>query len=91
MMVLGEARDLVIRAVHDALELSVNFGLVPEKRLQVLHPLEVADGDATGAGQDVRDDARAALTEDGVGLGGNRTVGSLDDQLRLHAVRRSSP
>ena len=53
-----------------------------------LHPLEVADGDAAGVGEDVGHDGDAALGEDLVGLGGGRAVGAFDDDLGLRRGRR---
>src|SRR5207253_11450497 len=41
------------RARQDRFELLVHLVLGPEARLQVLHPLEVGDGDAARVGEDV--------------------------------------
>ena len=59
----------------------------PEKALQVLYPLEVADGHATCIGQDIRHNRNAAIIEDMVCLWRRRTIGSLNDQTGLDAGR----
>src|SRR5664280_2322167 len=46
--------DLVVRAMHDPGQLVVDFRLVPEVRLQVLHPFEVGDGDPAGVREHIR-------------------------------------
>src|SRR5437588_12498710 len=38
------------RLLEDAFELVVDLALLPKERLQVLHPLEVRDGDAARVG-----------------------------------------
>ena len=68
---------------HDLLELLVDLASLQKSRLQVLDPLEVADRDAAGVAQDVRDQEDAALVEDLVGLGRRRAVGGLGDDLGL--------
>src|SRR5690606_3406830 len=54
--------------------------------LEVLDPLEVADDDAAGVGQDVGDDGNPPSVEDVVSVGEGGSVGGLDDQLRLDAL-----
>jgi hypothetical protein len=39
-------------ADHQALQVTIHF-FFPEEELQALHPLEIADDDATGIGQDI--------------------------------------
>ena len=78
--------DGIEAADHDVLEAVVDLVLRPEEVLQVLHPLEVADGHATGVREDVGDDGDAAFLEDRVGLGGSGAVGCLDDEAGLDAV-----
>ena len=51
--------------------------------VEVLHPLEVADGHAAGVAQDVRDHEDPALEHLLVGLGGRRAVGGLGDDSGL--------
>ena len=75
--------DLVEGLDHDLLELLVDVGLAPVVAVEVLDPLEVADGHAAGVAQDVRDHEHAALVEDLVGLGRRRAVGGLGDDLGL--------
>ena len=78
---LGEGLD------HDGLELLVDLGLGPVVAVEVLHPLEVADGHAAGVAQDVRDHEHAALEQDRVGLGRRGAVGGLGDDLGLDLAR----
>src|SRR5579864_3032649 len=67
------------RMHHDALEPLVHGLLVPEVAAPVLHPLEVADGDAAGVGEDVGDYEDALLVEDTIGSGAGGPVGALAD------------
>ena len=55
---------------------------VPEEPPEILHPLEVGDGDAAGVREDVRQDRDAALGQDRVRLDRGRPVRALGDQLR---------
>ena len=75
------------RLDHDDLELLVDLVLGPVVAVEVLHPLEVADGHAAGVAQDVRDHEHAVVVQDLVGLGGRRAVGGLGDDLGLDPVR----
>ena len=52
--------------LHDADEAFVDFGLRPEEAGKVLHPLEVADGDAACVGDDVGHDEHAFGLQDDV-------------------------
>src|SRR5437879_12995563 len=45
--------DVIERAIHHHLEPAVHFVFLPEVALQVLRPLEVANGQATRVGQDI--------------------------------------
>ena len=47
--------------------------------LPILHPFEIAGRDAAGVGKDVRQDNRAALGQDFVGIGLGGGVGPFDD------------
>src|SRR5450755_994622 len=49
--------------LEDFLETDVDLVLFPEQGLEILHPFEVRDGDATGVGQDVGHDRDAAPLE----------------------------
>ena len=71
------------RLDHDLLELGVDDGLAPVVAVEVLDPLEVADGDATGVAQDVGDQEHPVLEQDLVGLGRRRAVGGLGDEPGL--------
>ena len=71
------------RLDHDLLEAVVDLVLGPEQAVQALDPLEVGHRDATGVGQDVRDEQDAVLVEDPVRLGGVGAVGGLARDLGL--------
>src|SRR5579862_8672130 len=75
------------RAMHHLLETSVDLVLVPEERLQILDPLEIGDRHAAGVGEDVGYDGDAALLEQDVRVGSDRTVGRLEDEPRLNTPR----
>ena len=57
--------------------------LGPEETGKILHPLEVADGDAAGIGDHVGDDEDVALGEDGFRLG---VVGPLAPSTMIRAT-----
>src|SRR6266566_1967128 len=80
---LGDGQGLAERLDHDLLELGVHDLLAPVVAVQVLDPLEVADGHATRIAQDVRDHERAVLEEGDVGLGRRRAIRRLGDEPRL--------
>ena len=80
---LGVADHVVEAVAQDGFELLVDDGFFPEVALAVLHPLEVAGGDAAGVGQDVGHDEDALFGEDLVGDGGGGAVGAFDDDARL--------
>jgi hypothetical protein len=61
--------------------------LRPEEAGEVLHPLEVADGDTAGVGQHVRNHVDAVLVEDVVGLRRRRTVRAFEQDPRLDPRR----
>ena len=79
------------RLGHDLVQLAVDHVLAPVVAVQVLDPLEVADGDATGVAQDVGDHEDAAAEQDLVRLRRRRAVGGLGDDLGLDAAPRSRP
>ena len=70
--------------------LSASFARIssasPEQATEVLHPLEVRDGDAAGVREDVRQHEDAALGEDRVRLDRGRAVGALRDESRMDAA-----
>src|SRR6266851_4699286 len=70
---------------HDGFEPVIDFVFGPEEALQVLHPLEVTDGDTTGIGHDVGDDCDAAIIEDTISLGCGWAVGGFNNQAGLYA------
>ena len=79
----GDRERLAEGLDHDLLELGVDDGLAPVVAVEVLDPLEVADGHAAGVAQDVGDHEDAVLEQDRVGLGRRRAVGGLGDHARL--------
>ena len=82
----GVLEDVVEAVDHDAVEALVDFFFGPEVAHAVLHPLEVAGGDAAGVGQDVGDDEDAFLGEDGVGFDGGRAVGAFAEDAALKST-----
>ena len=79
----ADPEHVVKRPQHDPLQPIVDVVLIPEKLLQILDPLEIRNSDATGVGQDIRDDEHPLVVEDLVGLGSGRAIGSLADDLGL--------
>src|SRR5205823_807617 len=73
-------------ALHDALQLLVDFVLGPVVALDILRPLEIGYGHAAGVRQNVGEDHDALLEQDMVGLGRGRAVGGLGDHLGLNAT-----
>ena len=63
---LREAPDAVERVVELVGELGADLVAVPEEAAEVLHPLEVRDGDAARVREDVGQDGDAPLGEDRV-------------------------
>src|SRR5579875_561116 len=84
---LAHRQHLLESPLHDRPKLLVDLVLGPEERLQVLHPLEVADGHPAGVGQDVRDQEDPAVAQDLVGLRSGRPGGALHDQPGPHLTR----
>ena len=71
------------RAHHDFLQARIHFFGVPEQALLILHPFEIADGDAAGVGENVRQHGDAAARENFVGVRSGRAVGGFGDDARL--------
>ena len=86
VVVSGVGDDVVEAVGHDVVEALVDFGFGPEVAHAVLHPLEVAGGDAAGVGEDVGDDEDALVGEDLVGDGGGGAVGAFAEDLAADAV-----
>src|SRR5215813_8013125 len=61
----GVANDFVEGAFHDVQQALVDFAFAPEKALAILDPFEVADGDAAGVTEDVRNGEHALGVNDG--------------------------
>src|SRR6185369_15936695 len=83
---LREVVDVGELGSHDAGEAFADFFDGPVVAGFVLGPLEVADRDAAGVGEDVGDDDGAAAGEHGVGLAGDGAVGELEDDGGLDFV-----
>ena len=64
----------------DPVELAVDLILGPEVTGEVLHPFEIADNDAPGVGQDVRNHDDAVTVENIVRLGRRWSIGTLDNE-----------
>ena len=79
VLVLGDRVDATEGVAHLVGQLAPDLVAIPEQPAEVLHPLEVRDGDAAGIRENVRQDGDAALAEDLVGLDRRRTVRALDD------------
>src|SRR5690606_11823537 len=71
---------------HHGFKTLVDFLLGPVEAGEVLHPLEIADRDAAGIGQDVGNDQGAVGGKNVVGFGGGGAVGALDDDLGAYRV-----
>ena len=76
----------LVGAFHDVFQLAVDLLLGPEEALKVLHPFKVADGHASGVGEDVGNNGCAAIIEDAIGLWCGGAVGSLDNQVGFDAA-----
>src|SRR5258705_8164274 len=70
-------------ADHNALQALIDLFGVPEQAFLILHPLEIADRNAAGIGQDVWQDSDSAARENFVGMRRGRAVGSLGDDAGL--------
>src|SRR5262249_5509862 len=58
-----EREDFIACSSHNFFEAIVDFVFRPEELHHSLHPLEIAHGDTTGVGKDVRYDENAFLVE----------------------------
>src|SRR5262249_44529493 len=74
--------DAVERVVQLLGEARPDLDAVPEEPPEVLHPLEVRDGDAAGVREDVGKNDDTSLREDRVSGDRGRAVRALDDDLR---------
>src|SRR3954451_832420 len=87
MTLLGQRSDLFVGADHDSLELGIHIQLIPEERLQALHPLEIADRHAARIGKNIWYDGDPAILENRVGIGRCWAVRALHDHRSLNAWR----
>src|SRR5207253_2430317 len=81
--VAGDVADDAVVRLDRLLETAVHLRLAPVLHALVLDPLVVADGDAAGVADDVRDQLDPALRHDAVALRSGRTVRPFRDQLAL--------
>ena len=79
--------DAVERPVHESLQPYVDLFFGPEVTDPVLYPLEVRHRHAPGVAQDVGNDDRPVVGEDGVGLRHHGAVGAFGDDARPHPRR----
>jgi hypothetical protein len=71
------ARDLPYGAIgspHLLVQFLVDPFFIPSELLDVLRPLEIAHGDATSVGEDVRNDQDAPVVQDLAGFGRCRPI-----------------
>ena len=83
---LSERPDALESVAELLGQLRPDFSAIPEEPAEVLHPLEVGDGDAACVGEHVRQDRDAALGEDRVRLERGGPVRALGDHPRLDPV-----
>src|ERR1700691_873263 len=74
-------------AFHHVLQTLVHFAFTPEKTLTVLHPFEIAHGDAPRIPKDIGDDKDSLFLDDGVRVRSGRAVGRLAENAAIHAAR----
>src|SRR4029077_1712472 len=82
----GVKHNLIETLLHHVLQAFIHFALAPEKTLAILHPLEVADGDATSITENVPDDEDSLFFDDWVGVGSGWAVSALAQDFAFDAV-----
>jgi len=85
-VILRVSNDVVEALGHDVVQALIDFGLGPEVAHAILHPLEVAGGDAARVGEDVGDDEDALVGEDLVGHSGCWAVGAFAENFAAEAI-----
>src|SRR5438105_923374 len=85
-ILVGFFSDGSKRAIHNHFELLSNLFNTPEETLEILHPLEVAYGDAASIRQDVRNDYNTLLEENFVRFRSSRTISGLGNNTGLDAI-----
>ncbi len=73
-------------ADHDFLQARLYFVDVPHQAFLVLHPLEVAHGDAAGVGENIRQHDDAAARENFIGVRGGGAVGGFRDDAGFYGL-----
>src|SRR5579859_943325 len=84
--VIGLGSNSIKAAIHNHFQFFGNLLHAPEEALQILYPLEVADGNSTSIGQNIRDHHTALLEENGIGFRGGRTISGFRNNPGLHPV-----
>jgi hypothetical protein len=72
---------------HDRLQALVDLLSLPVKAGTVLHPFEIADGDATAVGEDIRHHRDTLGRQQIIGGLGHRAVGHFDDHRGSDPIR----
>ena len=81
-MLLRRLPDILERLAHRMIKLLADTVESPTIVLTILDPLEVADRDTAGVGQDVGQHGDAALFEGGIGGRINWAIGRFDDDRK---------
>src|SRR5690349_4616074 len=89
----GARRDVVLAhgvehfvegADNDSLQAKIHLLGIPEQAFLVLDPLEIADGDAAGVGENIGQDSDAAARENFVRVRRGGTIRGFRNDTRLH-------
>jgi hypothetical protein len=70
-------------ADHDALEAQIDLFGIPEQAFLILHPLEIADGNAAGVGQDIWQDGNSTACKNFVRVWSSWAISSFGDNAGL--------
>src|SRR5713226_7023235 len=81
-----KAHHFIEGIIHHVEEALVYLALPPEEALAVLHPFEIADGDAPGVAENVRHGEDALGIDNRVGLPGGGAVRALAENPGLHLI-----
>src|SRR5437016_3404131 len=85
-MLAHSVHHFVEGADHNLLKARVDLVGVPHQPFLVLDPLEVADGDAAGVGENVREHDNAAAREDFIGVRRGGAVGGFGDDTSFDGL-----
>src|SRR5450759_5144270 len=87
-MVLADLEDPVESGDHYLVQALVDVLFLPQERLDVLHPFEVAHGDSSRVAEDVRDHEGTALETDTLSASG--VTGALAASATMRALTDST-